>query len=147
VAGNGDISSAEELLRRGRGGGEGCDAVMAGRAAVRAPWIFTQARRLEDAARDGDEPAPDLEETALRFLDLLSQYQPREFHLGRARRFFHYYCDNFTWAQYLRNLINREETLGGIAAVIRTYCGEHPEERRRGAGHGPYYGNPPLENG
>jgi tRNA-dihydrouridine synthase len=83
-----------------------------------------------------DRPAPDervvvdLEEAALRFLDLLSRYQPPEFHLSRARRFFRYYCDNFIWAEYLRNCINREETLAGIGAVIRGYCAEHPEERK-----------------
>jgi tRNA-dihydrouridine synthase len=134
VAGNGDISSPEELCRRAAD----WDAVMVGRLAVKAPWVFARAR-LQEAAEAGDGAKPaardtggiavDLEETALRFLDLLVQYQPREFHLSRARRFFHYYCGNFTWAEYLRNLINREETLGGIAAVIRSYCGEHPEER------------------
>jgi tRNA-dihydrouridine synthase len=153
VAGNGDLSSAADLLRRAVSGE--CDAVMAGRAAVRAPWIFAQARRLEAAGTEpaaagtagipaadrgaagpaAERPAPDKkivvdrEEAALRFLDLLSRYQPPEFHLGRARRFFRYYCDNFIWAEYLRNRINREETLGGIGAVIRGYCTEHPEER------------------
>jgi tRNA-dihydrouridine synthase len=162
LAGNGDLSSAADLLRRAVSGE--CDAVMAGRAAVRAPWIFAQARRLEAAEtgpaaakaagapaagrgaawlainRDtagpaAEKPAPDekivvdLEEAARRFLELLSRYQPPEFHLSRARRFFRYYCDNFVWAEYLRNRINREETLEGIGAVIRGYCAERPEER------------------
>jgi tRNA-dihydrouridine synthase len=152
VAGNGDLSSAADLLRRAASGD--CDAVMTGRAAVRAPWIFAQARRMAAAAAETaraedrapaagrgtvspgtDKPAPDkkitvdLEEAALRFLDLLSRYQPPEFHLSRARRFFRYYCDNFVWAEYLRNRVNREKTLEGIGAVIRAYCTEHPEER------------------
>ena len=41
VAGNGDISDAAGLLRRADGS---CDAVMAGRAAVKQPWIFAQAK-------------------------------------------------------------------------------------------------------
>jgi tRNA-dihydrouridine synthase len=145
VAGNGDMSGAADLLRRVASGD--CDAVMAGRAAVRAPWIFALARRMEAAAPGAgmetvtaagtavagpaaDEKfVVDLEETALRFLDLLSRYQPPEFHLSRARRFFRYYCDNFIWAEYLRNLVNRQETLEGIGTVIHTYCTEHPEER------------------
>ncbi|MDR1618028.1 MAG: tRNA-dihydrouridine synthase family protein [Treponema sp.] len=167
VAGNGDVTGAADLLRRAVSGE--CDAVMAGRAAVRAPWIFARARRMEAAGQGagaaagagilaaetvtaagtarvlaadrsaGDpepgKPAPGekivvgLEETARRFLDLLSRYQPPEFHLSRARRFFRYYCDNFVWAEYLRNRINREETLEGIGTVICDYCNEHPEER------------------
>jgi tRNA-dihydrouridine synthase len=117
VAGNGDINSAEELARRA---GEG--PVMAGRLAVREPWIFAA------LGKGGEAVPPKLEETALVFLDLLARYQPPEFHLSRARRFFRYYCDNFTWAEYLRNKINREETLSGIAAVIRRYCRENPSK-------------------
>jgi tRNA-dihydrouridine synthase len=91
---------------------------MIGRLAVKEPWVFAEAVG-QAAARPG------LEETALRFLDLLARYQPPEFHLSRARRFFRYYCDNFTWAEYLRNKINREETLAGICRVISGYCREN----------------------
>ena len=41
VAGNGDIANAEELIARDS---SVCDAVMVGRAAVRQPWIFAQAK-------------------------------------------------------------------------------------------------------
>jgi tRNA-dihydrouridine synthase len=139
VAGNGDITSAEELAEKG-----GKGPVMAGRAAVRAPWIFARARRMEAPIRQEDRPdpaarngtvesavryddgaarydEPDLEETVLRFLELLARYQPPEFHLSRARRFFRYYCGNFTWAEYLRNKINREETLAGIGGILQAY--------------------------
>ncbi|MCL2197264.1 MAG: tRNA-dihydrouridine synthase family protein [Treponema sp.] len=44
VVGNGDISSAQELVRRAAGN---CDAVMVGRAAVKMPWIFAQAKDVE----------------------------------------------------------------------------------------------------
>jgi tRNA-dihydrouridine synthase len=109
VAGNGDIATAEDLARQAREG-----PVMAGRAAVSQPWIF--------AAAAGQAADINLEKTALRFLDLLARYQPPEFHLSRARRFFHYYCDNFKWAEFLRNKINREESLAGIGRVISVYC-------------------------
>jgi tRNA-dihydrouridine synthase len=112
VAGNGDIASAEELAAKAAEG-----PVMAGRLAVRCPWVF---------AASGKRSPAFLEETALRFLDLLARYQPPEFQLSRARRFFHYYCDNFTWAEYLRNRINREETLGGMGKVLGDYCREDP---------------------
>jgi tRNA-dihydrouridine synthase len=88
---------------------------MVGRAAVRAPWIF--------AAVPGAFSV-DLEETALRFLDLLTKYQPPEFHISRARRFFNYFCDNLKWGTYVKNMVNREETLSGIERVLRGYFNE-----------------------
>lgn len=120
VAGNGDIADAADLLRRAAGP---CDAVMAGRAAVRQPWIFAQARKTANT-----DPV-DLEETGLRFLELLTRYQPPEFHLSRARLFFAYFCLNLKWGTYLKNLLNREEGLAGIERVWRGYFAEHGEER------------------
>jgi tRNA-dihydrouridine synthase len=129
VAGNGDIASAAELCRRAEGP---CDAVMAGRAAVRQPWIFARARALET-----QRPPPranfhadqvNLEETGLRFLELLACHQPPEFHLSRARRFFSFFCDNLKWGNYLKNLLNREENLSGIERAWRAYFAEHGEE-------------------
>jgi tRNA-dihydrouridine synthase len=132
VAGNGDIAGPEDLARRAAEGASGLapggwDAVMVGRGAVKQPWIFARTEALEQGR---SWEAPDLEETALRFLELLARYQPPEFHISRARRFFGYYCDNFTWGGYLKRLINREQTPEGIAAVLCGYCREHPEERR-----------------
>ncbi|MDR1971282.1 MAG: tRNA-dihydrouridine synthase family protein [Treponema sp.] len=142
VAGNGDIDDAAELLRRAGGG-----KAMVGRGAVRRPWIFAEARLAaggtEGALAGGGEESPagaaaagglaggpNLEETGLRFLELLAQYQPPEFHLSRARRFFNYFCDNLKWGTYVKNLLNREESLGGIAKAWAAYFNGHPEEQR-----------------
>jgi tRNA-dihydrouridine synthase len=122
VAGNGDIRSAEEILRRAAGP---CDAVMIGRLAVRCPWIFARFRGGEAPA---EKPRPAiLEETALRFLELLARYQPPEFHLSRARRFFAYFCDNFRFGTYLKTRLGRERDLAGMAAVISAYVRENPD--------------------
>jgi tRNA-dihydrouridine synthase len=127
VAGNGDIADAAGLLHRAAGD---CDAVMAGRLAVRAPWIFARARAMEkEPSGKGEPPAVNLEETALRFLELLARYQPPEFHMSRARRFFAYFCDNLVWGNYVKTLLGRETALAGMECVLRTYFGEHPEER------------------
>ncbi|GHV30859.1 tRNA-dihydrouridine synthase [Spirochaetia bacterium] len=143
VAGNGDIAGTEDLVRRAASGC--CDAatydgVMVGRAAVRAPWIFAAAKKVtgailacpqaNDAASsmDGVDDI-DLEEVGLRFLDLLAKYQPPEFHISRARRFFNYFCDNLKWGTYVKNLLNRETALGGIAKTWPAYFREHPEDR------------------
>jgi tRNA-dihydrouridine synthase len=123
VVGNGDIADAAGLLRRAAGD---CDAVMAGRLAVRSPWIFAQARAIEG----GQElPVFNLEEAVLRFLELLARYQPPEFHLSRARRFFNIFCDNLIWGNYVKTLLGRKTGLAGMERVLTAYFGEHPEER------------------
>jgi tRNA-dihydrouridine synthase len=119
VAGNGDIASAEDLLYRADGS---CDAVMVGRAAVRQPWIFAQARKTLAQSFTNENA---IEETGLRFLELLARYQPPEFHLSRARRFFAFFCDNLKWGNYLKNQLNREHDLPGIERVWREYFREH----------------------
>ncbi|MDR1869743.1 MAG: tRNA-dihydrouridine synthase family protein [Treponema sp.] len=123
VAGNGDIACAGELVRRAAGS---CDAVMVGRAAVRQPWIFAEARSLLQKTSS----VSNIEETGLRFLELLSRYQPPEFHLSRAKRFFGFFCDNLKWGNYLKNQINREETLSEIERVWREHFrGEEGAEK------------------
>jgi len=127
VAGNGDIASAEHLVRRAVGP---CDAVMVGRAAVRHPWIFAEARALspasssvpKDQALSPDlSSVPNLEDTGLKFLELLTRYQPPEFYVSRALRFFGFFCDNLKWGNYLKIQLNREKTLSGIEKVWREY--------------------------
>jgi len=155
LAGNGDIGSAEELVRRA---GQ-CDAVMVGRAAVKMPWIFAEAKteefttnppnnstreRVDEKMQNGvdqlnasffinasgrtnqheqkrGKEGYDIEKIGLRFLELLAKYQPPEFHISRARRFFSFFCDNLKWGTYLKNKLNREETLAGIEKVWKEF--------------------------
>ncbi|MDR0624418.1 MAG: tRNA-dihydrouridine synthase family protein [Treponema sp.] len=134
VAGNGDIQDAAALVRRASSGL--CDAVMVGRGAVRQPWIFAAARRLETAAESGPAAGAkpvNLEETALRFLELLARHQPPEFHHSRARRFFACYADNLKWGGGLKNRLQRETGLAAMAGVLTDYFREHPEERELSA--------------
>jgi len=112
VAGNGDVGDAKDLIRRASGP---CDAVMVGRAAVRQPWIFAQARKWGQ----DPPPIPSLEETGLRFLELLARWQPPDFHISRARRFFGFFCDNLKWGNYVKNLLNREKNLSGMENAWR----------------------------
>jgi tRNA-dihydrouridine synthase len=138
VAGNGDIADAEGLLKRANGP---CDAVMVGRAAIRQPWIFAQARSAvsrEQRAVSSDQLAVSSErrptdigfsdsllmDTGLKFLELLARWQPPEFHISRARRFFGFFCDNLKWGNYMKNLLNREETLLGIERVWKEHFSE-----------------------
>jgi tRNA-dihydrouridine synthase len=116
VAGNGDIGSAESLTSRSDGS---CDAVMVGRAAVRQPWIFAEAHKMA--------PEINVFDTGLRFLELLARWQPPEFHISRARRFFSFFCDNLKWGNFVKNQLNREKTLSGMERAWREYCA-HSEE-------------------
>ena len=130
VAGNGDVCTAADLIRRTRGP---CDAVMVGRAAIRQPWIFAQAKAVPaDQATPVETPSDAvLEETGLRFLELLARWQPPEFHVSRANRFFGFFCDNFKWGTYLKNLLNREKTLAGMEKVWRGYFAEGEGNQNR----------------
>ena len=121
VAGNGDIACAEGIVRRSLE----CDAVMVGRAAVRQPWIFSEAKTLSPNRASGESSVPNIEETGLQFIDLLAKYQPPEFHLSRAMRFFGYFCDNLKWGTFLKNNLNREKTLSGIEGAWRLYFREN----------------------
>jgi len=120
VAGNGDIDSADALIRRAAGP---CDAVMAGRAAVKMPWIFAQAN--PDILKACPQTQPPFEEIGLRFIELLAKHQPAEFHISRARRFFGFFCDNLKWGTFIKNQINLEQSLLGIEKVWRGYFNEN----------------------
>jgi tRNA-dihydrouridine synthase len=157
VAGNGDISSVADLLRRlTTESGQICDAVMIGRAAVHQPWIFAQARmesresgvgflsdnqspvrKTFNSPNNNPIPHPPFPDpyslilcTGLRFLELLTRFQPPEFHISRARRFFSFFCDNLKWGNYLKNLLNREESLEGIERVWQGYFRDYGEEEK-----------------
>jgi len=135
VAGNGDIADAESLVMRAAGP---CAAVMVGRAAVRQPWIFAQAKKAmsnEQKPLDAGIPHSSfliphsslILDTGLKFIELLARWQPPEFHISRARRFFGFFCDNLKWGNYLKNLLNREETLSGVERVWKEHFNNNEE--------------------
>jgi tRNA-dihydrouridine synthase len=127
VAGNGDIEDSDQLVHRAKGG---CDAVMVGRAAVRCPWIFAEARFREGLREP--LPAIDLLAVANRFLELLEQYQPPEYFESRAKKFFLYFCENFTWAHHVRTLLGRETDRRGMIRVLEDYFAQDGRDRYRG---------------
>lgn len=73
VIGNGDVTSAAEALAMRRE--TGCDAVMIGRAAIGAPWLFSQVR----AALQGQPPPP---------VDLTVRFDALRAYLRASVRFF-----------------------------------------------------------
>ena len=120
VVGNGDISNAEDLINRAN---NPCDGVMIGRAAVCMPWIFAQAHGAgnREQGTGNRDPRSLIKDTGLRFLELLGRWQPQEFYISRARRFFGFFCDNLKWGNYMKNQINRENSLLGIENAWRGF--------------------------
>ena len=128
VYGNGDCFSAEDavsLLRRFP-----CAGLMAGRGAVRRPWLFRGIRAAwSGTVPDGGFPPVDLLETAELFVRFLTERLPPEFQNSRARRFFFYFCDNFTFAHYVRTQVLNAATPPDMLEALRTYCRQNPQER------------------
>ena len=83
VIGNGDVREPEDALKMMEA--TGCDAVMIGRAALGAPWIFSQCL----AVLKNEVPViPTMEErreTAIRHLSLLRSYMPEDVAVRKMR--------------------------------------------------------------
>lgn len=96
VVANGDIRSPDEAASLTA---NGAWAVMIGREAVRAPWIFSLMRH---------EPVHlDREALALRCLNLIEAHLPPEWHMEAARRFFEYFSEAMSFAHHFKySLIN-----------------------------------------
>jgi tRNA-dihydrouridine synthase len=127
IIGNGDIRGWADYTRwmaEARPAG-----IMIGREAVRRPWLFTLIRGLE--ADPGFELEIDLRETAFRFLDLVESRLPPDFHETRAKRFFSYYADNFTWAHHLKVALANAADLSAMRRVLDDYLVEVPGDRVR----------------
>ncbi len=145
VYANGDVASVADFLALERD--VPCAGVMIGRAAVTEPWIFRDIARAraptaadvgptaEDVgpkAADAALTAPvDHLEVARAFLGYLVEGQPPEFWLSRARRFFFYYCDNFSFAHHIKMRVQNAKTLDEIEGLLEAYLAEVPGDRHR----------------
>ncbi len=125
LVGNGDIRGFGDWSRwmaEARPAG-----IMIGREAVRRPWIFALIRGCE--ADSAFELRVDLRETAFRFLDLVEKRLPPEFHESRAKRFFSYYCDNFSFAHHLNVKLQRAADPASMRQILDEYLDEVPGDR------------------
>jgi tRNA-dihydrouridine synthase B len=125
VVGNGDLRSYDQYREK-------IDAfrpagAMIGREAVRRPWIFALIRGRE--ANPNFSLEVDLEATALHFLDLVEEFLPPEFHLTRARRFFFYYADNFSFSHHIKWKLQNAADLGIMRRELKAYLDEMPGDR------------------
>jgi len=125
LVGNGDVKTYADWRERKEE--DGPAGVMIGRGAASRPWIFALIR--------GKEAAPDfslrvdLRETAFAFLDLVERRLPEDFHLTRARRFFFYYCDNFSFAHHIKWKLENAADLAAMRLLLDEYFAEVPGDR------------------
>lgn len=126
VYGNGDLSSPEDAIACRDA--YPCAGFMIGRAAVQKPWIFGSIRQAE-AGFKGPGAGIDHLEVSRFFLDTLAESQPPEFQITRARRFFFYYCDNWTFAHYIKMKIQNADSVERIRELLDSYFSEVPDDR------------------
>lgn len=127
VVGNGDVRSYSGYRERVDGAAPA--GIMIGREAARRPWIFALIRGREASADFSLEV--DLLETGLRMLDLIEEHLPPEFRQTRARRFFYYYADNFSFAHNIRWKLQNAPDLPAMRAELERYVVEVPQDRLR----------------
>lgn len=150
VYGNGDIDSAKDALSFISS--FPCAGLMIGRAAIRMPWIFRDIRLAESLVREepvrdtatinaaeratvAETSTPEITvavdhlEVSNFFLKTLKTSQPDEFQLSRARRFFFYYCDNFSFAHHIKMRIQNVKNPEEIGALLEEYFLSVPSDR------------------
>ena len=124
VIGNGDIRTAEDVLRLQRL--TKCDAVMIARGSFGQPWIFTQARAL--LRGETPQPAPPVEERfaiALRHARMAAAYEPDP--RGAAiefRKHLGWYVKGLPESAELRRKLHAIESLGDIEGIFESYLRE-----------------------
>ena len=67
-------------------------------------------------------------EVGLTYIEYLRLYQPEEFYKTRMQRFFSYYCDNFSFAHYIKSKILNCDSLEKASEVFYSYFEEVPSD-------------------
>ena len=98
------------------------DGVMISRASVEKPWIFRQLSTSESFSIN-------LEEIALKYIDLVEQYQPPEFWKTRLQRFFSYYAMNFQFSHYAQTMFLNATDNNDLRKKIGDFFEKCPDER------------------
>lgn len=118
--------------------------VMIARMSAQKPWIFAQLKKnciLQDncgqpsSANSFSENSSlerikiDRAEVGLEYIRNLRLFQPEEFWRTRMQRFFSYYCDNFSYAHYIKTKMLNCKTLEEAETSFEAYFNEVPGDR------------------
>lgn len=111
--------------------------VMIARMSAQKPWIFAELKRklefsnpsIQQKSLQADKIKIDRLKTGLDYISNLRLYQPKEFWQTRMQRFFSYYCDNFSYAHYIKSKMLNCKTLEDAETSFSLYFDEVPDDR------------------
>lgn len=116
--------------------------VMVGIGAVERPWIFRELRKALSVSSTSEgflsektfvqtEPSLTIDALAVacRFLLSLEKWEPTDFFLTRARRFFYYFTRQFFFSHYLRTKLSNAKNIDEMRAVLFDYFAKQSDER------------------
>ena len=104
------------------------DGVMISRASVQKPWIFSELKQSLQG-EPSQNPAVDMQELALSFIDDVEKYQPPEFWKTRLQRFFTYFCMNFKFSHYAQTQFLNARDNDDLRSRIKDFFEKCPEEK------------------
>ena len=120
VFGNGDIKSFDDVQKLSDKFPK-IAGWMIGREVVKRPWIFLSMNGQKSMKIDALN-------VVIMFIKLLKEYQPEEFHLLRAKRFFNYFCNNFSFAHYIKTKVLNVKSIDEIVPIFEEYFIELPDD-------------------
>jgi nifR3 family TIM-barrel protein len=125
VIGNGDIKTADDVVRMHRE--TGCDAVMVARGSFGQPWIFTQARAMLDGHPVPPEPGVNARfGIALDHARMASDFEldPRGAAL-EFRKHLGWYVKGLPGSADLRRRLHAVQSLGEVEGIFEDYLNGH----------------------
>ena len=119
VIGNGDITEPEDALRMRRS--TGCDGVMVGRAAIGAPWLFSQITALERGEAVPRETLAVRISTMIRYLDASVAYLGEDTACRMMRSRLGWFVKGLPHSSRFRTSIKHVATRREALALIEAY--------------------------
>lgn len=120
VIGNGDILTAEDVLRMKRE--TGCDAFMIGRGAKGNPWIFSQVKQaLAGETISGKPPVDEVVSMILRHLDMMIAFKGEYTGVHEMRKHVSWYTTGYPNSTRIRGLVNEIETGEELEIVLKKW--------------------------
>ncbi len=131
VVGNGDVESAEDVLAMFAE--TGCDAVMAGRATMKNPWIFRQAADLLAGRAPREATLDERRHVMLHhFAEIEARAEPRDV-LHKLRTMTGWYTHGLPNGRALRVKISELKTPADFHSAVEEFFRVLPSEAREPA--------------
>lgn len=119
VIGNGDVETARDAVRMIDE--TGCDGVMIGRASMRNPWIYRQARALL-SGRQAEEPSlADRRSLILEHFGMIREQEEPAVGLHKLRTFTGWYTRGLPGGRALRLRINSLKCFEDFVEAVETF--------------------------